>query len=443
VLTGRDIDLRYGSDGQTIQHAFVNADAVIQLAGESGQPGRQITANVIDVSIGPDGATIGGLSARDNLKLTLPAEASGVARVIEANTLESTGDPKKGLDAAHFTGNVRFDERGPKVARAARSGALDVTVGPGFSSIDDARFSRAVRFADDPLFATAALARYSIERGTLDLSGSEPGSLRPHVVDDRLVVDASTVSVKLEGPIVTAEGQVKSLLQPKKAGAKDDDTRLPSMLKDDQPVNVTAGRLEYQGTSEQASYTGTAQLWQGETLVKGSTIQLDTKKGDLVADGPAMTVSLLEQEDKNGKKEKVRSTGTAGYFKYEDKDRRATYIGDAHLIGPQGDMTSPKIELYLKESGDELERVEAYEAVTLRGNGRKTTGVRLTYFGDDNRYVVVGAPVTIVDDCGGETTGRTLTVYWTTDWFVVDGRDVHGNEQVRTQSTGKSNCPGT
>ena len=73
----------------------------------------------------------------------------------------------------------------------------------------------------------------------------------------------------------------------------------------------------------------------------------------------------------------------------------------------------------------------------LRGEGRKTTGQRLTYFGAEERYLVTGAPVTIVDECGRETTGRTLTFYRATDRIVVDG-----NEQVRTQTRGSNaTCP--
>ena len=82
------------------------------------------------------------------------------------------------------------------------------------------------------------------------------------------------------------------------------------------------------------------------------------------------------------------------------------------MSGPQGDLTAAKIELYLKPSGDELERVEAYDDVTLRDRERaRRPATRLTYFGADERYVVTGAPVTIVDECGRETTGRTLTFF--------------------------------
>ena len=65
-------------------------------------------------------------------------------------------------------------------------------------------------------------------------------------------------------------------------------------------------------------------------------------------------------------------------------------------------MTAAKIELYLKPSGDELERAEAYEKLTLREQNRKTTGARLTYTTADEKYVVTGAPVKIVDECERE-----------------------------------------
>ena len=73
---------------------------------------------------------------------------------------------------------------------------------------------------------------------------------------------------------------------------------------------------------------------------------------------------------------------------------------------------------------------------SARRTGRRTTGVRLTYHSADERYVVTGSPVSIVDECGRETVGRTLTFFRTTDRIIVDS-----GEQVRTQTKGKSNCP--
>ena len=236
-----------------------------------------------------------------------------------------------------------------------------------------------------------------------------------------------------------ATGSVKSVLKPQKKGADAAETRIPAMLKQDQPVNVVSNELDYDGTVSAAHYAGNAQLWQGDTTIRAGTIDIDDKSGDLAAAGGEGTVAtsvVLEQTNATTKaKERVRSLGTSKNFNYEDAARRATYIGDAHLSGPEGDVTAPKIELYLKPSGDELERAEAYEDVTLRESGRTTTGTRMTYFADTERYEVLGAPVKIVDQCGGETMGKMLTFNKTTDTIVLDGR-----KQFRTQSKGASKC---
>lgn len=439
LLSGRDINLKYGGDGQTLQHATIAGDALLQVAGERRQPSRQIAANAMEIGLGPNGTTPTSLVARDNVKVTMPGEAGGATRTIASATLDGTGDDSRGLTGAHFTGNVQFSERGGGIDRAARSAIMDVAMAPGFGAIEEATFQRGVRFADGPIFATAAAAKYVLTRGVLELSGSEPGSLAPHVVNEQIAVDATRIDVTLDGPVVKATGAVKSELQAKKAGdpASKNDAKLPAMLKTDRPVNVTADQLAYDGTQSRAVYTGNALLWQGETSIKGSSLTIDSKSGDLAAAGPVTTATMLLQDDGKGGKEKVSSIGTSKAFAYLDSLRRATYTGEAHITGPQGDLTSPRVELFLQASGDELDRAEAYDGVTLRGDGRKTTGQRLTFFGADQRYLVTGAPVSIVDECGRETTGRTLTFFRATDRIVVDG-----NEQVRTQTRGSgSTCP--
>jgi lipopolysaccharide export system protein LptA len=145
---------------------------------------------------------------------------------------------------------------------------------------------------------------------------------------------------------------------------------------------------------------------------------------------------LLEQTSKDKKtKERSRTMGTSSDFAYEESVRRATYTNNAHLTGPQGDMTATKIELYLQPSGNEVDRLEAYEKLTLREQNRKTTGTRLTYTAASDTYVVTGTPVTIGDECGGETVGRRLTFVKSTDTINVDG-----NGETRTQTKG-GRCP--
>ena len=68
--------------------------------------------------------------------------------------------------------------------------------------------------------ATAALARYDLEKGVLNLTGSEPGAVKPHVVNDKISVDATVVDLTLTGPKMLAKGAVKSVLQPAQAWSR-------------------------------------------------------------------------------------------------------------------------------------------------------------------------------------------------------------------------------
>jgi lipopolysaccharide export system protein LptA len=347
--------------------------------------------------------------------------------------MDAKGEAGRGLTRALFTGGARYRERGADVDRAANSGTLEVTLKPGLSAIEEARFAHAVRFEEGKLVAQAAAARYDVHKGSLDLSGSEPGAIVPRVVNDQIAVDGTKIDITLEGPRMQAAGMVKSTIQaPKQEGG----AKMPSMLKQDQPVSVVAESLAYDGTVSKATYSGAARLFQGDTTIKGDTLMLDQRVGDLAASGHVMTTTTQEHAAKDGKRpQRVQSTATGNDLKYEDTNRRLTYTGGAHLVGPEGDVSASRIELYLNPAGDDVERAEAYaegsEKMTLREQNRTTTGARLTYTAAQETYVVTGLPALVVDECGRETTGKTLTMVKSTDTIVVDG-----NQQIRTETKG-------
>ncbi len=348
---------------------------------------------------------------------------------------------------------MQFRERGADVSRAAASESLEVGLKPGLSSIELAKFAKGVRFEEGSMAARAALATYDPEKGTLALSGSEPGAAAPHVVNEQIAVDAATIDVTLDGPKVRAAGDVNSELKPSSKAAKPgeaaNDVKMPSMLKQDQPVIVVGNRLEFDGTTSKGTYTGAARLFQGDTSIKGETIVIDNKAGNLAASGGVTTTTVLETKgtkdtkeakdpkataDAEGAKDpkaRAHSIATSKDVTYDDATRKLTYVGNAHMSGPEGDMTASRIELYLKESGDELERAEAFENLTLREQNRETKGNKMVYTTATETYVISGTPVKIVDECQRETTGRTLTFNKGTDRIVVDG-----NAQIRTQTKG-------
>ena len=103
-------------------------------------------------------------------------------------------------------------------------------------------------------------------------------------------------------------------------------------------------------------------------------------------------------------------------------------------------MRADRFELILSEKSGKLERLEAYTLVNVRIDmpQRVATGDRLTYFTEDERYVMTGiatVPVLIVEECR-QTTGRTVTFFKSTERIIVDG-----SEEVRTQSKRGGPCP--
>jgi lipopolysaccharide export system protein LptA len=122
-------------------------------------------------------------------------------------------------------------------------------------------------------------------------------------------------------------------------------------------------------------------------------------------------------------------------FSYSDQTRMATYLTGAMLDGDQGNLTAGKLDLQLAKDENTLEMLEASEAVKAIVDRRTVTGVRLTYSPTDDKYVVVGAPVIMIDGDCKETNGKTLTF-----WKASDRVQVDGNNEVRTQTKGAATC---
>ena len=438
-MSARDIDLTYGPDGRSLQEARLMENAVVQLAGSAATGARRIAARSIDMMFGPDGSTVTGLSANENVQVDLPAADDTPARRINSATLSAGG--ASGLQTATFGGGVVYHEtrpagRGaPAGDRTGRSQRLVVETQPGLGAIQQADFRGNVQIVDGVTTAEGQRAIYKIAQDSLDLAPSgEPGP-PPSVNDGRVVVNARTISFTVSTRKLRADTDVRSSFQPAKrgekavpnasgrGGASTDGAKLPSMLKQDEPVNVASDRLEYDGAAGTAIYTGAAKLFQDQTSILGDRIVLDDRTANLTAHGHVRTVMFLEETDSKTKSKKlVETIGTGDTLVYEDAKRLATYktgpTAKAHIQGTQGDVAADTIRLFMKEGANELERAEADGAVVVKEGPRTATGQHLTYTPANETYVMKGSPVEIEEktpaDCkitvGTEVTFRRTNV---------------------------------
>jgi lipopolysaccharide export system protein LptA len=432
AMSARDIDLRYDDDGRALRQARLVDDSVVHLPAEGGGR-RRVAGRTIDIDLAPDGTTVTALRAAEAVQLDLPREApGGPERRISANLLDATGAEGAGLQAATFTGHVEYreiHEGGTRLASAAR---LDVRTAPNLGAIQEADFRGNVQITDPPdLTAKAPRVLYHVARDRMELSpGSGDPGPEPEVTDGRTTVKARTIDIGLATRSMTAETDVQSTLQPRRRGEKPqagDAGRLPAMLKDDEEVFVTANRLVYDGAAEQATYTGNASLWQEETRIQADVIELDENGGNLTARTKVRTTMPMTEVDP---KTKARTTspaeGEAELFVYDDSKRMATYTTAAHLVGAQGDLWAARIELFLAAKSNDLERLEAYDAVTIREGVRTAQGERLTYTTADEEYVLTGpikSPVVIVENLPTEcrkSQSRRVTFRRASDYMVME-----------------------
>ncbi|MEI6667350.1 MAG: LPS export ABC transporter periplasmic protein LptC [Acidobacteriota bacterium] len=434
-----DVTLEFAGDGRTLQGATLSRNASVDMMDASGGA-RRITADWIDVRLAPDGSTVSGLTARDNMTLTLPASKEEPARVISAGTLTSKGEPGKGLTSAKLIGDVVYRETrqgasGP-VTRRVTGRTLDLVTQPGLGDIDEARFAGSVRFDEAPLRSLSGSARYLVKRSVVELEGNDEVSGRmPRVTDGQVTIDARTIEMTVDTRQVAATTDVRSVMVAAAAAGAAGTVHRAAMLKQDLPVYATADNLVYDGLKHLAIYSKDARLWQGDTAISGDSVTVDDAGGNLAAKGNARSTLMLEQTDAKTKKvTRTASIAAGNTMSYLDSHRVATYTTNAHAFGPQGDLHADRIELFLKPSGAELDRVEAYANVSTRDAARFATGERLTYFADDARYVMLGAPVKVCAD-SRETTGRTLKFFKDSNTISVDG-----TEEFRTQMKAGALC---
>jgi lipopolysaccharide export system protein LptA len=442
-MTARHIDLSYAPDGRTLQTSKLMENAVVELPASTGAAGPRIAGNTIDIGMSPDGATVTSLNASEKVQVDLPAEGQTPAKQIRANTLRATGAPGQGLQNAVFEESVEYSEarpasgKTPAGERTARSQRLIVDTKPGLGPVERADFRGNAKFGDGDLTAEAPRALYTIDRDQLDLSPSQgdvgPG---PIVTNRQLSVQARNIHVSPSTQKLNADTDVRSLIkpQPKPAAgrgsqgrgatpAEPGQTRMPVMLKQDKPVTITSNRVEYDGVSE-ATYTGNALLWQDQSRITADSILLNDRTGNLTARVNVRTTMWMQEEDPKTKVKKPSETkGTADELVYDDAKRLATYTSSgktpARLSTINGDIDGDRIDLFLRESGDELDRAEADSRVAVRLPTLYATGKHMVYTASTNTYVLTGEPVVSIkkeeDGTCKKTEGSTLTYQRSTE----------------------------
>jgi lipopolysaccharide export system protein LptA len=243
---------------------------------------------------------------------------------------------------------------------------------------------------------------------------------------------------------MTARDNVRTVLRGRtsgRSGRAAEDGRLPGLFKEGDPVSASAARLDYEGQAGRAVYTGNATLLQGDTSIRGGVVSVDQEKGDLAVTGSARSTLALDGGKAEGQADEIRYDEAARQVTYSITPLAPTTVGSsssvakaaavrprvARLNGPQGDLRAQRIVIVLARDGNEVNRLEGYDNVTMVQGDRTAVGTRLTYDAAKESYVISsggGAPVSIratIQKSCRETTGETVTFFKSNDSISVGG----------------------
>ena len=276
-MAARDIDLTYGPDGKTLQFAKLIEGAVLQLPGTGpGAAGKRIAGDTIDMALAPDGSTVTNLNSNGARAGGSPGgkRRPGQTHQVGDHDCGGRSGRRPAERAVRWWRRVLRDTRCEQVRPGCRSdrtvAKLSVDTKPGLGALEKADFRGNVIFTDGPDFkAEGQRGEYYIAANRLDLTLADgrarPGSERQRPQDLGLGAQDQlrTIDARHDGGHERPQHDHPAEDR-QQAGPQ---TRIPSMLAQDQPVNVTSNRLVY--TAAGATYTGNATLWQDKTTIKG------------------------------------------------------------------------------------------------------------------------------------------------------------------------------
>jgi LPS export ABC transporter protein LptC len=219
-----------------------------------------------------------------------------------------------------------------------------------------------------------------------------------------------------------------------------------------EPAHISAEHLVTDTARGHAVYSGKGRLWQGQTVIEGDTIELDSLTHVLVAKGqvrgvfpqaawnPKSGEALAQPSIKTARPPTNKAAGQAarpatqlghvrgGLLTYWDAESRGRIEQDARVDSEQGSIQADRIDLYFSDSGassgtKQLSRSVANGAVTVRQQDRRGTSDRAEYTASEGKFVLSEGKPTLYSSTGDTTTGRQLTFYFADDRIVVDSAD--------------------
>jgi lipopolysaccharide export system protein LptA len=263
-----------------------------------------------------------------------------------------------------------------------------------------ARASRAVQEAARNLITLETGARM------WDASGSTSA--------DRIVLDQQNGNF-------TAEGHVNSSRLPDKKNSGSE------LLSSDEPLQATARAMTSADRNQLVRYEGDVVLWQGANRIQARQVEIDRRKKRLMASESVVTEFLEKSDEGPSETNPALTVVKAGRLLYTDENRLAHYSGGVRMSRPGLQVKASEIKAFLAESeaDSRIDKAFANGSVeiiqTALDRKRIGTGEHAQYYTGEEKIVLGGDALLVDAKRGNSTRGAELTYYVNDDRLLVKG----------------------
>lgn len=407
-----DIDFRAGERGQ-LQMARVMGSGGVVISGQELKAG----GGVVPSKMSADAVT-GEFGDRQELTRISGVGHASLEETTAAGVRQTTSGDRLTAELAGAGGS--------KESAQVRSAVVDGNV-------------VLTQSGKTPMRATAGHAAYDSGSEWLHLSEG------PRVDDGGLQLTADKLDVSQASGDAFARGNVKATWLDVGGGGKGAGAT-GITLGGQGPAHVIAADAQLHRATNEATFRGSARLWQQANSIEAPVIVLDQTKQTLTAHGTAgqaVNLVLLSAGRIGAAKGALEKAPTvisvrAGDLKYSGAERKAFLHGGpaGQVRAETGEVTtqSNEVEIALLPPGNhagpegaagQIDRLTARGRVEVSWNGRRGTGEQLVYSGETGNYVLTGsaaAPPKMTDPVRGSVSGEALIFNSRDDSVSIEGQ---------------------
>lgn len=455
TITGNRVDLGFMQrEGQNdlstavaTGNGYVESKPVADPKGDTADT-KIIKADVVNLKMRPGGKELERVNTQSPGTLEfLPNQNAHHHRILKAERMDIAYGVKNEIQTFHATG--ASTETWPSEDEKRRKKATMTSVTS--SKIIDANFDQKgqltfmkqtddFRYAEGDRKAQADVATFQNDVNVMNLEkNARLSDMQGTTTGDTIRIDQATGDFDARGHVFT--------------------TRLPEgekaesgMLDKGEPTLGSADRVTSANRNHLVHYAGNAAVWQTSNRVQADRIDIDRDKKSLVADGKVVT----QFEDKPKAENDAGAAGSgpgaasgtakqptftivkAPHMVYGDEERLAVYTGGVDFWRPAMTVKTVTLKAYLNDQDSDADSKvnRAFadgkcEVVNYRPDSRRVgDSEHAEYYTEDGKVILSGGQPKLNDSkTGNDTRGDKLT------WFTDDDRlIVEGAPKQKTQS---------